>query len=115
MGLAFVRQMVQLDLIPIVNFVAWFAIYTVAAYAVVRIFHVNVRSREFVSGLTGLISTIIDAAANQSASGPVTGLSFFPSFSVIGNMPSPIPLPWYVVNFLIFLVVLVCIYLVLRG
>ena len=104
----------QLNLIPLVNFLIWIVIYSVAAFVLIKLFSLNVRNEGLTSGITGLVSTVIDAAVTSSSQGPVTALSLFP-MTVLGQSSGPLPIPPYLGTVIIFVVVFGLIYLLTRD
>lgn len=103
----------QLDLIPLMNFLIWIVIYSVAAFVLIKLFSLNVRNEGLTSGIAGLVSTIIDAAVTSSSQGPVTALSLLP-MTVVGQSSSA-PIPPYLGTAIIFLVVFGLVYLLRRD
>jgi hypothetical protein len=103
----------QLNLIPLVNFIIWIVIYSVAAFGLIRLFSLNVRNEGLTSGIAGLVSTIIDAAVTSSSQGPVTALSLLP-MTVVGQS-SAAPIAPYLGTLIIFVVVFGLVYLIRRD
>ena len=107
----------NLNLIPITNFVFWFVVYAVAAYLLVlvlsRLEVLKFKQEPVSSAAIGLVSTILDAAATSSSQGPVTNLSLLPTLSTV---PSQVPaIPPYLGTVVVFVVAFVIIYLVAKD